>query len=267
MKTRYGKDDVSVYRTDGVRTLRGVAVRIDVFGDTFEASYTEGDNSVVVATDTMKNVIHSAALDYEGESLEGLAEHLGNTFFGLYDHLDRLSLRVKELPFIQHSDVLFQRVERDYGVAEVSMDRGGVAEHRSGREGLQLIKITGSSFAAFARDEHTTLPEVSDRPLFIYLDVHWRHADFDRLVSGEDVRDCLVEDVRRFRVAVDPATGSRAGTAGPRPIRGDRRDLVRGAEPPLGHRPCLRAGRASQGLHRSAAPDRPRRAHPEPLII
>ena len=48
MKTRYGKDDVSVYRTDGVRTLRGAAVRIDVFGDTFEASYTEGDNSMVV---------------------------------------------------------------------------------------------------------------------------------------------------------------------------------------------------------------------------
>ena len=61
-----------------------------------------------------------------------------------------------------------------------------------------MIKITGSSFAAFARDEHTTLPEVSDRPLFIYLDVHWRHADFDRLVSSEDVRDCLVETFDDF---------------------------------------------------------------------
>ena len=27
------------------------------------------------------------------------------------------------------------------------------------------------------RDEYTTLPERSDRPLFIHLDVHWRYSD------------------------------------------------------------------------------------------
>ncbi len=198
MKTRYGKDEVSVYRTDGVRTLRGATVRIDVFGDSFEASYTDGDNSQVVATDTMKNVIHTTALDYEGTSLEGLAEHLGKTFLGLYESMETLDLRVVELPFIQHSDVLYQRVERDYGVADVSIGRGGVTEHRSGREGLHLIKISGSSFAAFARDEHTTLPEVSDRPLFVYLDAFWRYGDFDRRVSSEDVRDCLIETFDEF---------------------------------------------------------------------
>ena len=192
MKTRYGKDEVSVYRTDGVRTLRGTTVRVDVFGESFEPSYTEGDNSKVVATDTMKNVIHSAALDFEGESLEGLAQHLGVTFLRLYEDMEALELRVAEVPFIQHSDVLFQRIERDYGVAEISIDRGGVSAHRSGREGLHLVKITGSAFASFARDEHTTLPEVHDRPLFVYLDAYWRHADFAQHVASEDVRDSLL---------------------------------------------------------------------------
>ncbi len=198
MKTRYGKDDVSVYRTDGVRTLWGATVRVDVFGDAFAASYTEGNNSMVVATDTMKNVIHSAALDYEGDSPEGLAEYLGNVFLGRYESMDTLYLRVRELPFIQHSDVLFQRVERDFGVAEVSLGRSGVTEHRSGREGLHLIKITGSSFASFARDEHTTLPEVGDRPLFVYLDAYWRHRDFERRVSSATVRDSLLKTFDDF---------------------------------------------------------------------
>lgn len=192
MKTRYGKDDVSVYRTDSVRTLWGTTVRIDVFGDAFEASYTVGDNSAVVATDTMKNVIHTAALDYDERSLEGFALHLGETFLGLYADMASVRLRVVEVPLVQHSDVLFQRVERDYGVAEVTLDRDGVTEHLSGREGLHLVKITGSAFAAFARDEHTTLPEVQDRPLFVYLDVYWRHLDFARRVSSEDVRDSVI---------------------------------------------------------------------------
>ncbi|MGI9657769.1 MAG: factor-independent urate hydroxylase [Gaiellaceae bacterium] len=198
MKTRYGKDDVSVYRTDGVRTLRGTTVRVDVFGESFEASYTEGDNSKVVATDTMKNVIHSAALDYAGESLEGLAQHLGVTFLGLYGDMETLNLRVAELPFIRHSDVLFQRIDRDYGVAEISIDRTGVSEHRSGREGLHLVKITGSAFASFARDEHTTLPEFHDRPLFVYLDVYWRHVDFAKHIPSEDVRDSLLATFDAF---------------------------------------------------------------------
>lgn len=192
MKTRYGKDEVSVYRTDGVQTLWGASVRIDVFGDAFQASYTAGDNSLVVATDTMKNVIHTASLAYGGDSLAGLAVHLGETFFGLYDHMERLGLRVVELPLIKHSDVLYQRVERDRGLAEITMERDGVIDHRSGREGLHLVKITGSSFASFARDEHTTLPEVEDRPLFVYLDTYWRHHDVGEQVASEDVRDLLV---------------------------------------------------------------------------
>ena len=43
-----------------------------------------------------------------------------------------------------------------------------ITDHESGRRDLQLIKITGSAFADFARDEHTTLPERPDRPLYIW---------------------------------------------------------------------------------------------------
>jgi urate oxidase / 2-oxo-4-hydroxy-4-carboxy-5-ureidoimidazoline decarboxylase len=190
---RYGKAGVSVYRTDGVSRLLGAEVRIDVYGDNFLPAYTEGDNSLVVPTDTMKNLIHLAALDYEGDSLEGLVEHVGRRFLATYDHLERITLHARELPFARRSDVLFQRLHDDAGIAELTLGRrDGVLGHRSGREGLHLIKITGSSFARFRSDEFTTLPEMVDRPLFVRLDCWWRHDDPARPVVSEAVRDLLV---------------------------------------------------------------------------
>ena len=52
---------------------------------------------------------------------------------------------------------------------------------RSGWEDMLLVKTTGSSFATFARDDFTTLPELTDRPLTIGLSVYWRYRD---LVDG-----------------------------------------------------------------------------------
>jgi urate oxidase / 2-oxo-4-hydroxy-4-carboxy-5-ureidoimidazoline decarboxylase len=80
MRTQYGKAAVSLYRTDGVRTLFGAEVDIDVFGENFLPSYREGDNTAVVPTDTMKNFIHAAALAFDGSSLEDFLELLGGRF-------------------------------------------------------------------------------------------------------------------------------------------------------------------------------------------
>jgi urate oxidase len=61
------------------------------------------------------------------------------------------------------------------------------------------LKTKGSAFVRFVRDEYTTLPERSDRPLFIHLDVHWTYgdvrdalaSDHSRYVPGEQVRDVV----------------------------------------------------------------------------
>ena len=47
----------------------------------------------------------------------------------------------------------------------------------AGRVGLDLVKLTGSAFAAFARDGYTTLPERRDRTLATHLDIGWRYAE------------------------------------------------------------------------------------------
>jgi urate oxidase len=100
------------------------------------------------------------------------------------------------------SEVLFIRSRNDHALASLDMERDGdgvrITAHRCGRAGLQLIKVTGSSFAQFVRDEYTTLPERVDRPLFIYLDVFWRYADVARMVAPELSHYIAAEQVRDF---------------------------------------------------------------------
>jgi urate oxidase len=98
--------------------------------------------------------------------------------------------------------VLFHRRHDDRSVSMLEVGRGAEGEIvlgdlRSGRVGLELIKVTGSAFAAFARDDYTTLPERKDRMLFTFVDISWRYADPTvavepdpaRYVDGQQVAD------------------------------------------------------------------------------
>src|SRR5437588_110537 len=79
------------------------------------------------------------------------------------------------------SNVLFSRSHDDYATASMDFDyAGGTAKitgHHCSQVGMHLLKVTGSAFTHFARDAYTTLPERGDRPLYIYLDVHWKYTD------------------------------------------------------------------------------------------
>lgn len=235
----YGKAQIPLYRiyatpmsgltpipesafTGKPNTLLAAEVEVEVFGDNFLPAYTVGDNSNVVATDTMKNFVLRQALHYDGATLEGLLAYLGGQFLATYPQMQSLRMSGRELPFdpppvpseeregFGASNVLFARSRNDYAVASLDMVRAGegarVTSHRCGRLGLQLIKVTGSSFASFARDEYTTLPERVDRPLFIYLDLYWKYADTEamlapdlsRYIAAEQVRDMVAVVFHRF---------------------------------------------------------------------
>lgn len=196
--TGYGKQAVSVYRTDGVRTLFAAEIGMTARGEAFVPSYTRGDNTDVVATDSMKNFVHVTALDYDGESLEDFLDLLARRFLHTYEQVERIETTARELPFARRSEQSFQRVVGDRAVAELALARDGTVEHRSGREGIRLIKLTGSSFEGFVRDEYTTLAESRDRPLYIHLDAHWRHRDVARRASGEDLRDSIAATFADF---------------------------------------------------------------------
>ena len=230
---RYGKAAVSTYRTYA-KPLTGVApipesefvgrenvllaadVEVQVLDDNFRPAYTEGDNSNVVATDTMKNFIHRTSLGYDGATLEGWLLFLGRRFFETWEQLGTLRLVGRELPFVparvpagggfEDSRVLFGQGRDDHAVAmlEVVRDGGGarVVNHRCGRDGFRLIKVTGSAFRSFVRDAYTTLPDVADRPLFIYLDVAWTYADIADALAEDHARYVPAEQVRDVVQAV-----------------------------------------------------------------
>lgn len=228
----YGKQGVPVYRVfatplRGVRpipesaftgrhnNLLACEIDVEVFGDEFLPAYTRGDNSMVVATDSMKNFIIRESLAYDGATLEGLLHFLGAGFTATYAQLHDLTLTGREIPFtaavVPHAEGghqpggnLFRAEGADRAFASLSLVRAGdgvaVTGHRCGIAGMALMKLTGSAFTSFVRDDYTTLPERGDRPLYITMNAAWRYTDpADMLdpergayVPAEQMRDLLI---------------------------------------------------------------------------
>jgi len=231
---RYGKADVKVYRTlaDPLRgvtpipespftgrenRLTAAEIEVVVHGTQFLDAYTNGDNRLVVATDTMKNFIHAASLTARCRTLEEWILEVGTAFLDTYPAMERVTMLGRDLPFpaaivpdadgFEASDRLFSRDRCDAGTARLELarrDDGSVviSDHESGRRELQLIKTTGSAFADFARDEHTTLPERPDRPLYIWLNIGWRYGDAAHAVLGDPARYVASEQVADLAAAV-----------------------------------------------------------------
>ena len=58
-------------------------------------------------------------------------------------------------------------------MAQVELRGGEVVEARSGLHGFKLLRLGGSAFKGFVRDQYTTLPEIHNRPLHMWLDLEW----------------------------------------------------------------------------------------------
>jgi urate oxidase len=209
MRISYGKLRVPLQRVverDGRHDVLAAEVSVEVLGENFLPAYTEGDNSAVVATDSIKNFVLREAGSWDGATLESLVDHLGRRLLDTYDQMQGLRLSGRELRFDPAGarGVLFARSRDDHGVAalELARDDGGVrtVEHRSGREAIELLKVTGSAFTSFVRDDYTTLPERRDRPLYVRIDLGWRYRDAadalgvdpSRYVASEQARDLCV---------------------------------------------------------------------------
>jgi urate oxidase / 2-oxo-4-hydroxy-4-carboxy-5-ureidoimidazoline decarboxylase len=224
----YGKDDVWVYRTyatplTAVRDipestfkgrsniLFGMKVKIAVEGEEFFSSFKDGDNTLVVATDSMKNFILKHAGDYQGATQEGFLEFVGRRFLETYPQMEGVKISGEMISFdelpISHkegskpSPLVFRYSLNEQAAATVEVKRSReeiiLSDHLCSLKGLKLIKVKGSSFFGYVKDEYTTLPESFDRPLFIYLDIDWRYKDFEAAkgnlpagyVAAEQVRD------------------------------------------------------------------------------
>jgi urate oxidase len=180
----YGKQRVRVLKVlrDSARhEVKELTVGVRLEGD-FASSYTASDNSKVVATDTMKNVVQVLAHRHLGRETEPFALLLGEHFLDRYAQVERATIECSERRWVPlevdgrpHEHAF--RCGEGNPVARIVAARDGGREIESGIEGLLLLKSTGSGFAGFPRCEHTTLPETDDRILSTLVEARWRHRE------------------------------------------------------------------------------------------
>jgi len=180
---RYGKARVRVLkvsRHEERHELKEADVRVTLEGD-FEPSFTRGDNSLVVPTDTLKNTVYALAKEKLGEEIEPFGVALANLLLERYPQVSQATVRLSERRWERlrvdgqphaHSFVSSGR-GRPFAVATCSR---GAASVESGVEDLPLLKSAGSGFAGFVTDEMTTLPETRDRILATTLTAAWHFA-------------------------------------------------------------------------------------------
>jgi urate oxidase len=206
-RSYYGKADVSVYRlnrdgrtTDGKSPVFGANITILVYGDAFWPTYTTGDNTGLVATDSMKNFVQREMLNYEGSDLENCCRFLGAKFLDTYPQVEGVQISAVEIPYaaLSGSEVAFAPAGPDRACARLELDRNGVVEIASGISGFKLLRLGGSAFHGFVRDQYTALPDITNRPLHMWLDLEWLYTDSSAGFSAGAVTAAVRRIVREI---------------------------------------------------------------------
>ncbi len=183
IEQRYGKEQVRVLKIlrDGARhTIREIEVSVLLAGD-FESSYTAGDNSKVVLTDTIKNTINVLAKEHLGADVEPFAAVVAEHFVASYEQVNKATVEITERGW--------ERMEIDGKPHPHAFAAGSAARKFTwaictadgcaidcGVRDLVILKSTGSGFENYPKCKYTTLPETSDRILATALSGTWHFA-------------------------------------------------------------------------------------------
>jgi urate oxidase len=177
----YGKGDVIAYRLrrhdrHPAHGVFGANVLMLVYGEAFWKTYTTGDNTGLIATDSMKNFIQRETLNFPGDDLEKYCQFLAQKFLGTYPQVEGLQVSADEIPYAAAGPQSYVPAGPDRAFARVELGRGGLVEAVSGIRGFKLLRLGGSAFKGFVRDEYTTLPDLNNRPLHMWLDLEWSYT-------------------------------------------------------------------------------------------
>ena len=184
--SRYGKARVRVAHVTrgaaGTQSLRELSVDVLVEGD-FATSYTRGDNTAVLPTDTMKNTVYVLAARHGIDGAEAFGELAGRYFLERNPAMRRVEITLRETRWErltvagQPHPHGFRAPGFGLPMARVTVTRGADGapgpQVESGVNDLCLLKTTGSEFKAFLKDDLTTLPETDDRIFSTLLTGRW----------------------------------------------------------------------------------------------
>jgi urate oxidase len=195
---RYGKSAVrvmKVVRGAERHAVRDLTVDVSLDGD-FDAAYTRGDNTGLLATDTMRNTVYALAHQHPIDELESFGRALVERFLEAGPTVTAATVRIREHPWqrLGEHPHAFQRGAGGLRVATVSGERGAV-RLAAGIEDLLVLKTTGSGWEGYVHEQYTTLPETDDRIMATVVTADWDYRDADADLSGawSRVRERLLE--------------------------------------------------------------------------
>lgn len=204
LKACYGKDKIRVLRVVRQGAWHQVVeynVTALLEGD-IDVSYTEADNSVIVTTDSIKNITYYLSkISPHILHPERFALHLGTHLVSKYAHIHKAFITIEQLRWSRlpadtpevgekghpHS---FVRDGDDKRIVHAEVDASAgknrlIGRVSAGLSDLLVLKSSGSSFSDFIRDEYTTLVEVDDRVLSTSVELDYVFAPVN-IVSPTD---------------------------------------------------------------------------------
>jgi urate oxidase len=192
-ENRYGKSRVRL-----VRVKRGAAghdlhewnVQVLLQGD-FETCFTDGDNSKILPTDTMKNTVYSLARQSKATCMEEFAKELVDFLLSRNPQVSYAEVSVSEKAW-DHAvsagkphPTTFVQSSGERQTTTVGRAQGGPFSVVSGLENLIILKTAKSGFEGYIKDSLTTLPPTADRLFGTALRTTWSYVspeqDFAKL--------------------------------------------------------------------------------------
>jgi urate oxidase len=182
----YGKSGirlVKVVRRGDLHDVQDLDVDVRFEGE-FGRAYTDGDNTMVLPTDTMKNTVYALAREIAIEDVEpfglGLTEH----FLGSTPDVRQVRVDLAQRPWDRlvvggkTQGRAFVRPSGERRTASVTRTRAEVTVEAGIRD-LLVLKTSGSGFEDFLVDGYTTLKETSDRLLATVVNASWTYTTSD----------------------------------------------------------------------------------------
>jgi len=183
-ENHYGKSRVrlvKVVREGATHHLYEWNVNVYLTGD-FTGCFADGDNTGLLATDTMKNTVYAVARDSPATTPEDFALELAQFLASRNPQIEAVRVYIEEKIWIRikadgqkHGSAFLQRGP-DLHTADLTLAADGAFTLTSGVKGLVILKTSHSAFAGFKRDELTTLPETWDRLFGTEATILWLYA-------------------------------------------------------------------------------------------
>jgi urate oxidase len=203
-ENRYGKSRIRLVRVKRHRDRHDFvewAVQILLQGD-FDSCFIDGDNSKILATDTMKNTVYSLARDSSAACMEDFGQELVDFLLRRNPQVSHVEVTISEkawehvLAAGKPHPSTFVQSSTERQTTKLACSPGEKCTVSSGLENLVIMKTSGSGFEGYIKDSLTTLPPTADRLFGTALSAEWNYT------AGKLTFPELRTKVREILVAV-----------------------------------------------------------------